>query len=240
MRQELEAMVHQVEAETADLNMNGGAGRIPSGFCTLTCAVYKWAQLHETVLKSYPSGPADNPEFREYYTQWQTESPGSARETAMKKAYYELAVRNPGAVAWCCGLILEMAVSLTKALLTEQMRSPEVPGLEEAKAKLKEELRQRLGEEVDVEELPDLLKFGHADDEYVTFEWSAGGMVHVHMAFWIVGAPRIDKIEVPREKKEEKGGKAYMEIEVGPGRRGSCTRKRSSRSFSSLLGPWFH
>ena len=61
-----------------------------------------------------------------------------------------------------------------------------------------QELRQRLGEEVDVEELPDLLKFGHVDDEYVTFEWSAGGMVHVHMAFWIVGAPRIDKIEVPR------------------------------------------
>ena len=29
MRQELEAMVHQVEAETADLGMNGGAGRIP-------------------------------------------------------------------------------------------------------------------------------------------------------------------------------------------------------------------
>ena len=49
MRQELEAMVHQVEAETADLGMNGGAGRIPSGFCTLICAVYKWAQLHETV-----------------------------------------------------------------------------------------------------------------------------------------------------------------------------------------------
>ena len=89
MRQELEAMVHQVEAETADLGMNGGAGRIPSGFCTLTCAVYKWAQLHETGSKSYPSGPSDNPEFREYYTKWQAESPGSARESAMKKAYYE-------------------------------------------------------------------------------------------------------------------------------------------------------
>ena len=72
MRAEPEAMVHQVEAETADLGMNGGAGRIPSGFCTLTCAVYKWAQLHEAVLKSYPSGPADNPAYREYYTQWQT------------------------------------------------------------------------------------------------------------------------------------------------------------------------
>ena len=85
MLAELEAMVHQVEAETADLNMNGGAGRIPSGFCTLTCAVYKWAQLHETVLKSYPSGPSDNPAYREYYTQWKALPPSSAREVAMKK-----------------------------------------------------------------------------------------------------------------------------------------------------------
>ena len=139
----LEAMVHQLEAESADLGMNGGAGRIPSGFCTLTCAVYKWAQLHETVLKSYPSGPSDNPTYREYYTQWQTLDPGSAREAAMIKSYYDLAVRNPGAVAWYCGLKLEMAVALTKALLTEQMRSPEVPGLEEAKAKLKAARRQR-------------------------------------------------------------------------------------------------
>ena len=67
-----------------------------------------------------------------------------------------------------------------------------------------------------MEELPVLLKFGHVDDEYVTFEWSAGGMVHVHMAFWIVGAPRIDKIEVPREKRDEKGDNAWMEIEYVP------------------------
>ena len=203
MRQELEAMVHQVEAETADLGMNGGAGRIPSGFCTLTCAVYKWAQFHETVLKSYPSGPSDNPAYREYYTKWQSESPGLARETAMTTSYYDLAVQNPGAVAWYCSLKLEMAVALTKALLTEQMRSAEVPGLEEAKAKLKEELCSRLGVEVVVEDIPDLAKFGHVDDEYVSFEWSSGGMLHAHMAFWVIGAPRIDKIEVPREKTNE-------------------------------------
>ena len=102
MRQELEAMVHQVEAETADLGMNGGAGRIPSGFCTLTCAVYKWEQLHETVLKSYPSGPSDNPAYREYYTQWKELPPGPAREIAMKRAYYELAVRV--SCSGCSGL----------------------------------------------------------------------------------------------------------------------------------------
>ena len=85
MRQELEAMAHQVEAETADLGMNGGSGRIPSGFCTLTCPVYRWAELHETLLKSYPCGPSDDPANREYYTQWTALPPGSAREAAMRK-----------------------------------------------------------------------------------------------------------------------------------------------------------
>jgi hypothetical protein len=194
--------------------MNGGAGRIRSGFCTLACLVYKWVQLHETVLISYPSGPSDNPAFREYYTKWQDKSPGSARESAMKKAYYQLAVHNPGAVAWYCGLKFEMAVALTKALLTEQMRSAEVPGIDEAKAKLTEDLRNRLGVDVDVQEIPDLAMFGDVDDGYVSFEWNARGMVRVHMAFWVVGAPRIDKIEVPQEKEEE--CKAYIEIDVVP------------------------
>ena len=72
MRQELNAMVHQVEAETADLGVNGGAGRIPSGFCTLTCSVYTWAQLRATLLKAYPSGDSANPAHREHYTQWES------------------------------------------------------------------------------------------------------------------------------------------------------------------------
>ena len=98
-------MVHQMEAETAE-GINGGAGRIPTGFCTLTCAVYKWAQLHETVLKSYPSGPADNPSFREYYTKWQAESPGSARESAMKKSV----LRVSRAESWCCCRVLRLEI----------------------------------------------------------------------------------------------------------------------------------
>ena len=40
-------MVHHVEAESADLGMNGGAGRIPSCCCTLACAVYKHAEIGE-------------------------------------------------------------------------------------------------------------------------------------------------------------------------------------------------
>ena len=46
-------------------------------------------------------------------------------------------------MAWYCALKLEMAVHLTKALLTEQLRSADVPGLEAAKAKLKEDLERK-------------------------------------------------------------------------------------------------
>ena len=127
-----------------------------------------------------------------------------------------IAVQNPSAVAWYCGLKLEMAVALSKALLTEQLRSEEVPGLEEAKAKLQEELCKRLGVEVLVEDLPDLRKFWHVDDLYASFEWSAGGMIHTHMAFWVIGAPRIDKIQVPQTKADEDEENTWMEIEVLP------------------------
>ena len=65
MRQELEAMVHQVEAETTDAGGNVGAERIPAGFCTLTCPVYKWSQLFDTVLKSYPAGDSQDPPMPE-------------------------------------------------------------------------------------------------------------------------------------------------------------------------------
>ena len=54
MRQKLEGMVNQIEAETADQGENNGQGRIPGGFCTLTCPVYKWEQLFEVALKAYP------------------------------------------------------------------------------------------------------------------------------------------------------------------------------------------
>ena len=136
MRQELEAIVHQVEAETADLGMDGGSGRIPSGFCTLTCPVYKWARLHETLLKSYPSGPSNDPANREYYMQCTALPTSAAKGTAMRKVYYDPSIRDPGAVAWYCAVKLEMAVALTKALITEQMRSDIVPGREEAKTKI--------------------------------------------------------------------------------------------------------
>ena len=125
-------------------------------------------------------------------------------------------MHNPGAVAWYCALKLEMAVALTKALLTAQVRSEEVPGRDEAQAKLAEELSNRMGVDVLVEEIPDLRHVGCVDDHYASFEWSEGGMIHAHIAFWVVGAPRIDKIEVPREKEEETTAKTWVEIDVVP------------------------
>ena len=88
--------------------------------------------------------------------------------------------------------------------------------------------------------MPDLVKFGHVDDTYVSFEWSSGGLVHVHMAFWIVGAPRIDKIEVPREKQDEQGGKAWMEIEVAPEGGAVVPESEAADRLAAFLGPWFH
>ena len=58
-------MVHQIEAETADAGENAGAGRILAGFCTLTCPVYKWRQLFDTVKDYQTSDPRD-PNFGNY------------------------------------------------------------------------------------------------------------------------------------------------------------------------------
>ncbi|CAK0867486.1 unnamed protein product [Prorocentrum cordatum] len=156
MRQELEAMVHQIEAETADLGMNGGAGRIPSGFRTLTRSVYKWAQLHATLLKACPSSDA--------------------------------------AVARHCAVKLEMATALTDALLTD-----DAPGRADAQQKVEAELAPRTGVDISVDDIPDLSHFGQ------------GGINHAHMAFWVIGAPRIDMVEAPREPAP---GSAGVEIEA--------------------------
>ena len=62
MRQKLEDMVNQIEAGTVDHGENGGQGRIPGGFRTLTSPVYryKWEQLLEVARKSHPSGAKDH------------------------------------------------------------------------------------------------------------------------------------------------------------------------------------
>ena len=48
----------------------------------------------------------------------------------------------------------------------------------------------------------DLRHFSRVDDWCASYEWSEGGIIHAHMAFWVIGAPRIDKTEVPRDKMD--------------------------------------
>ena len=104
-------------------------------------------------------------------------------------------------MAWYCAVKLEMATALTAALLTVQLQSDDVPGLADAQQKLEAELVSRTGLAISVDNAPDVRHFGEVDDWYATYEWSDGGIIHAHMAFWVVGAPRIDKVEVPREQE---------------------------------------
>ena len=93
-----------------------------------------------------------------------------------------------------------MAVHLLKTLLTQAMQSPSIPGLPALHARIQAELARKLGEEVDLDALPDLTHMGLVDDFYASFAWSDGGILHAHVALWMVGAPRIDKIQVMQGK----------------------------------------
>ena len=106
-----------------------------------------------------------------------------------------------------------MAVQLVMTLLSEALQDPNTPGLGTAKARMTEHLRSKVGPGIAGDELPDLQNLGVADDFYASFEWSDGGIVHVHIALWIVGSPRIDKVQVPKEQQEESEGN-FVEIDV--------------------------
>ena len=89
-------------------------------------------------------------------------------------------------MAWYCAFKLEMATALTAALLTEQLQSNDVPGRGDAQQKIEAQLRSRMGCDISVADIPELRHFGQVDDSYTTFEWSDGGIIHVHMAVWTV------------------------------------------------------
>ena len=116
-----------------------------------------------------------------------------------QQTFYQLVVANPGAVAWYCGLKLEMAVHLVMNVLTEAMQDASAPGLQHVKARMTEHPHSHVGPHIDVGEVPELEHIGAVDDFYASFEWSDGGMVHVHIALWIAGAPRIDNVTVPKD-----------------------------------------
>jgi len=115
MRQCLEALVDQKEQETADLNENAGRGRLPAGFCTLTCAVYRWSALHDVILKAY------SPEERQEYLKWRYVEDEAEKE-CLKRDIYKLAQKNPGVVAWFCASRLEVLVHLTVQLVPHSLQ----------------------------------------------------------------------------------------------------------------------
>jgi len=125
MRQCLEALVDQKEQETADLNENAGRGRLPAGFCTLTCAVYRWSALHDVILKAY------SPEERQEYLKWRYVEDEEEKECLKRDIYYKLAQKNPGVVAWFCALRLEVLVHLTVQLVSHSLQHDTVPGRSE-------------------------------------------------------------------------------------------------------------
>ena len=104
-------------------------------------------------------------------------------------------------MAWYCILKLEMAFHLAKGIITRILQCDVVPGRDGAMSLLAAELQQKLGLEVSIDDLPDLQNYGYVDDFYASLEWSAGGLIHSHIAFWIVGSPRIDKVVVPTGTK---------------------------------------
>ena len=209
MRAELEAMVEQKEDETAELGENGGKGRLPAVFTTLTASVYKWEQLHRLMLNSCP------PAAREQWDAWRKVGDVAERERARKEVYYKLAVKNPAMVAWYCALKLEMGHALLRATISKQMRSDVVPG----KKAWKDELVEILSEEgmsFEVGGMADYIDaVGVCDDDWTVFEWSAGGMIHAHSAKWIVGSYRLEMQDEEEAEEAEEGDGGDSDVDNG-------------------------
>jgi hypothetical protein len=106
-----------------------------------------------------------------------------------------------------------MAVHLAKEIITRMLQSDIVPGRDDAMARLGAELQQKLGHDVSVDDMPDLQYYGYVDHFNASLEWSAGGLIHAHIAFWIVGSPRIDKVVVPVSDSTKAD---IVEIDVTP------------------------
>ena len=98
------------------------------------------------------------------------------------------------------------------------------------------QLRSRMGLDIFVDDIPELRHSGEVDDWYVTFEWSEGGIVHAHMALWVAGAPRMDKIEAPREQA---GGWRGGDRNVAAWSR-CCATGRGYGPPGLILGPHVH
>ena len=73
---------------------------------------------------------------------------------------------------------------------------------------------------------------GSTDDFGASVEWSAGGLLHAHIAFWMVGAPCLDKIIVPKEK-----GDNIIEVQVEDD---DDSETKPTQEAASLLASAWH
>ena len=205
MRQELETMVEQKETETAEAGENAGLGRTPALFTTCTTAPYKWEQLHSKILQSL------SPELRRPYERWKLKDSPEEREMERRTCYWEAAIENPAVVSWYSAWRLEATLKTIMQSLTAAMQKLE--GVEECKSRIREHLRECLGVQDAELHLPDPSNWGEVDDYWATYEWSEGGLIHLHIAFWVVGSPRIDVVKIAdEEEKTDQHGKSVKEF----------------------------
>ena len=191
MRQQLEAMVDQIETETVN-DVTQPGGRLPGAFATLTTAIYKWEELHTAILKSYPKHSQE----RRDHELMMAMPPGLQKNEQMHKNYYKLAVSNPAAVAWYCAVRLELMLEMYVAVMSKQLGAEGVKGFKPdqlSDAVGKELFRNDATKELHLDALY-VEEYGQVHDYYASFEWSSGGMVHIHIALWIAGSPRIDQV----------------------------------------------
>ena len=95
MRQNLETMLDQKEVETCRSSEQEGRGRLPAGFATFTTAPYKWAHLHDMILKSY------GPQERQSLEEWKKLS--DAEEIEMQRSERVSTNLLSLILAWCLG-----------------------------------------------------------------------------------------------------------------------------------------
>ena len=97
------------------------------------------------------------------------------------------------------------------------MTCASIPGRGAYADLLQKEMRQRLGgtfEQLKFDE--SVAAIGRVDDYWASYVWSGGGMVHVHVALWITGSPRVDKVIVqdpsadPPDEASRGGGREIL------------------------------
>jgi len=231
MRQNLETMVDQKEVETSRSLGKEGPGRLPAGFATFTTAPYKWAHLHGMILKSY------RPQERESLEEWKTLSDAEERNAAQRRSFYKLAQSNPGVVSWYSAMRLEATVHMAVELLSNQAMSEQVPPKKEAMAAVQRELASELGDDsTSFNELQLDADWGRVDEWWACYEWSGGGLVHVHVCLWIKGAPRIDKVKtgVVTGAVEETLWTEDGQVDLS----GDAAAKASNSFFERLYTEW--